>query len=398
MLTINPQMQEGLIRDYIIHLRRERNLSPATVSTYLAAITHFYEMNDATIKWKKLKKFKAKHYNVVEDKPYTREQIMMLVDAAPLRDKCIILLMSSAGPLFILGDFWDLWRKHDIIYSTESDEILSLVNQFKDVYYLPGNHDHITLDTARNHPDFNCYNINRYFRIKSGQKNFYLVHGHELEVISKLISMKLSEYDNISDQLCRMNDTEGNIASYLHETFHKVFTRGQPQITDFLQTAEQRKGMDAIDKLAKSKARYPLLGMQLDDILIFGHTHRPYIDYENNVINTGAWISDMLVPKWFEEEYGQDKACSGWYVEINSNGEYRLVPYGIHQKTKEEMRNSEFSKQRRQQQEELEPEQKNNDGDKDGKTENIIGKVASQLGDMVKQVKEAGNSAINKDK
>lgn len=33
--------------------------------------------------------------------------------------------------LFILGDFWDLWRKHDIIYSTESDEILSLVNQFK---------------------------------------------------------------------------------------------------------------------------------------------------------------------------------------------------------------------------------------------------------------------------
>jgi site-specific recombinase XerC len=97
MLTINPQMLEGLIRDYIIHLRRERNLSPATVSTYLAAITHFYEMNDTTIKWKKLKKFKAKHYNVVEDKPYTREQIKTLVDAAPLRDKCIILLMSSAG-------------------------------------------------------------------------------------------------------------------------------------------------------------------------------------------------------------------------------------------------------------------------------------------------------------
>jgi hypothetical protein len=68
--------------------------------------------------------------------------------------------------------------------------------------------------------------------------------------------------------------------------------------------------MDAIDKFAKS--RYPLLGMQLEDILIFGHTHKPYIDYENNVINTGSWISDMLVPKWFEEEYEQDKACSGW--------------------------------------------------------------------------------------
>jgi len=54
-------------------------------------------MNDITIKWKKLKKFRAKYYGVVEDKPYTREQIRKLVDAAPLRDKCIILLMCSAG-------------------------------------------------------------------------------------------------------------------------------------------------------------------------------------------------------------------------------------------------------------------------------------------------------------
>ncbi len=49
-----------------------------------------------------------------------------------------------------------------------------------------------------------------------------------------------------------MNDTEGNIASYLHEMYHKVFAQGQ--ITDFLQTAERRQGMDAIDRFAKSKA------------------------------------------------------------------------------------------------------------------------------------------------
>jgi hypothetical protein len=39
----------------------------------------------------------------------------------------------------------------------------------------------------------------------------------------------------------------------------------------------------------------------------------------------------MLIPKWFEE-YGQGKACSGWY---------KLVPYGIHPKTKEERKHSE---------------------------------------------------------
>jgi UDP-2,3-diacylglucosamine pyrophosphatase LpxH len=128
--------------------------------------------------------------------------------------------ISKEYSLFILGDLWDLWRKHDIIYSRESDSVLSLVNQFKDMYYLPGNHDHITLDAGQNYADFNCYNIAKFFRIKSGENNFFLVHGHELEVLSKMISLKPSEYDKNSDELCRMNDTE---ASYLHEMFHKVF-------------------------------------------------------------------------------------------------------------------------------------------------------------------------------
>jgi UDP-2,3-diacylglucosamine pyrophosphatase LpxH len=284
--------------------------------------------------------------------------------------------ISKEYSLFILGDLWDLWRKHDIIYSRESDAVLSLVNQFKDVYYLPGNHDHITLDAAQNYPDFSCYNIAKFFRIKSGENNFFLVHGHELEVLSKLISLKPSEYDKISDELCRMNDTEGNIASYLHEMFHKVFKQGQPQITDFLQTAEQRQGMDAIDKFAKSKAKYPLLGMQINDILIFGHTHRPYIDIENRVVNTGAWTADMLIPKWFEEEYGQDKTCAGWYVEIN-NGEYKLLPYGLRPKTEEERKI------------------KSNQEDQ---KENVVSKAASQVGGVVKQMVEAGGSVIKQDK
>ena len=42
--------------------------------------------------------------------------------------------ISKDYSLFILGDLWDLWRKHDIIFSEESNEILSLVNQFKEAY------------------------------------------------------------------------------------------------------------------------------------------------------------------------------------------------------------------------------------------------------------------------
>lgn len=98
LLLLDARKLEGLIRDFITYQRHERKLAPSTVSSYLSPIAHFYEMNDVTIKWKKLKKFKAKHKTVVEDRPYTREEIKTLVNAAPLlRDKVVILVMATAG-------------------------------------------------------------------------------------------------------------------------------------------------------------------------------------------------------------------------------------------------------------------------------------------------------------
>ncbi|HEY5631463.1 MAG TPA: hypothetical protein VIR31_05000 [Nitrososphaeraceae archaeon] len=120
--------------------------------------------------------------------------------------------------------------------------------------------------------------------------------------------------------------------------------------------------MNAIDRFTKSKAKYSLLGMQLINILIFGHTHRAYIDIENKVVNIGAWIEDMLVPKWLEEEYGRDKACSDWYVEIN-NGDHKLLPYWIHPKTREAQKHDESMK-----------------SNKEEQKENIVSKTASQVG------------------
>ncbi len=97
MLLFSINDLESRIRDYIIHLRHDKRLAPSMVSGYIDSIVHFYEMNGFTLHWKRLKKFKAKHYSVVEDKPYTVDQIKLLVEAANLRNKCIILTMCSAG-------------------------------------------------------------------------------------------------------------------------------------------------------------------------------------------------------------------------------------------------------------------------------------------------------------
>lgn len=76
----------------------------------------------------------------------------------------------------------------------------------------------------------------------------------------------------------------------------------------------------------------------------------------------------------------QDKACYGWHVEIN-NGDYKLVPYGIHPKTKEERKNAESMKSKKEEQK-----------------ENIVSKTAAQVGGVVRQIVEVGNSTVKQDK
>jgi hypothetical protein len=56
MLQIEPKRLEGLIGDYITHIKIDRKLSFNTVCLYVASVAHFYQMNDVILNWKKLSK------------------------------------------------------------------------------------------------------------------------------------------------------------------------------------------------------------------------------------------------------------------------------------------------------------------------------------------------------
>jgi integrase len=121
---------EDKIRDYITFLKVDRQLSSNSVNLYVAAIAHFYAMNNMVLNWRRLSKFKGKKRLRVEDKPYSKEQIQQLLDFADLRLKCIILLMSSAGlrrgaiPLLRVGDLEriDKYSLYKIsVYKKESE-------------------------------------------------------------------------------------------------------------------------------------------------------------------------------------------------------------------------------------------------------------------------------------
>jgi len=96
-LDANHLQQE--IINYIIDMRDIRKLSPSSIRSHISAIQTFLVINDfGGINWNKVKKFVGEYYKVADDRPYTREEIKQLVDAAhSLRYKAIILLLSSSG-------------------------------------------------------------------------------------------------------------------------------------------------------------------------------------------------------------------------------------------------------------------------------------------------------------
>jgi integrase len=93
----DPKIIQADIIDWIIHLKDIEKKSPATINLYVACVKHFYEMNDIILNNKRINAFKPEFRNIVEDRPYKREEIKILLDKAEQRNRAIILLLSSSG-------------------------------------------------------------------------------------------------------------------------------------------------------------------------------------------------------------------------------------------------------------------------------------------------------------
>jgi integrase len=189
MLQIEPKKLEGLIRDYITHLKIDMKRSYNTVNLYVASISHFYQMNDVILNWKRLSKFKGKKRLVVEDKPYSKEQIRQLLDFADLRTKCVILLMSSAGlrrgaiPTLRKGDLKRM-EKYGLykisVYKNESEsyetfctpECAKHLDQYFEWRAVQGERLTATSPVIRN--NFNSLNVSRVKAISTESINWLI--------------------------------------------------------------------------------------------------------------------------------------------------------------------------------------------------------------------------------
>lgn len=75
----------------------DAGMSYSSKQNAVAAIKHFYEMNDIVFNWKKINRFIGEAKKTIEDRPYTADEIKKILDKCDERERVIVLTLASTG-------------------------------------------------------------------------------------------------------------------------------------------------------------------------------------------------------------------------------------------------------------------------------------------------------------
>ncbi len=96
VLEKNPKVIESEITQQSSEMKNAGS-SYSTVMVHLAALHHFFYINDIMLNRKKLSNFLGEQENKYEYRSYTHEEISSLASLCDERGKAIVLLMASTG-------------------------------------------------------------------------------------------------------------------------------------------------------------------------------------------------------------------------------------------------------------------------------------------------------------
>jgi UDP-2,3-diacylglucosamine pyrophosphatase LpxH len=233
-------------------------------------------------------------------------------------------LASDLAPtdFVLLGDVVDMWRRDASGVFLESHDILEKIlglTAKMNVYFVAGNHDYHVLRLVNKPGRF--YPIMFYpippspdLVLHDGNYQYLFKHGWEYDE---------EQQPPIMEAMCRaMSDETGDIESNIwniltHESgfleelksvanrerrkqqIHHLQLRPEERLTDFLLRRVEQKACNDV---------------KANQVVVFGHTHVPFVNKKENVANTGSWVTDA-------------PADYDTYVEL-SNGKPRLFVFG----------------------------------------------------------------------
>jgi UDP-2,3-diacylglucosamine pyrophosphatase LpxH len=229
--------------------------------------------------------------------------------------------------LVLLGDIVDMWRRDASGVFLENrdtmDRILGLPQSIK-VHYVAGNHDYHVLRLRNSRTYFHYpFSFSEDLTITDGEFVYRFMHGYEFEYGSKADNPTMYE---VMDALCRvMSDEEGAFEQDVWGLVTKAWSEIKYFLTTILllkkrevnitakmlQSGPETRLADTIQDV--DRRAFKEQGDRPKQILVYGHTHRPFINRQENLVNSGSWVTDSPI--------------HGTYVEL-SGGRPRLFVFG----------------------------------------------------------------------
>jgi UDP-2,3-diacylglucosamine pyrophosphatase LpxH len=175
--------------------------------------------------------------------------------------------------LILSGDIVDMWRRDAAGVFLENWDVVQKIISLKQrmrVHYVAGNHDyHVLQMRGHSYP----FSFAKDLKFIDGKYTYMICHGLEFDPHQKAAVM---------EALCHvMYDPI--------ENFEDLFG-------GVTQPPEKR-----LSQILKDVEHIACSAIKKDEMLVFGHTHHPFINEAENLVNTGSWVKDSTVHNTFVE-------------------------------------------------------------------------------------------------
>lgn len=190
---------------------------------------------------------------------------------------------NKVTDLVLLGDILDMWHRDASGIFLENMDTIKIIRDLQSklrVHWVAGNHDYHLLRLKNRAPYYHYpFEFKETLELKDGDHTYRFMHGYEFEYGSELDFMK-----PIMELYCHvMSDSLLMIAGNFHASPHE-------RLKDVIEEIQRRA--------------YEEIRGKPGQIFVFGHTHQPFINSEENLVNAGSWVNDESPNKTYVELSG----------------------------------------------------------------------------------------------
>jgi UDP-2,3-diacylglucosamine pyrophosphatase LpxH len=224
-----------------------------------------------------------------------------------------LMIDPDLTTLVLLGDVVDMWRRDASGVFLENWDTIEKIQALRpkvDVHYVAGNHDfHVLQLQNHSYP----FQFEKSLTVTDQNHVYRFQHGYEFDPL---------QHEPIMEALCKvMSDGTGNFESEAWAIITKDWSSLeylltgpfkkhslQDTVTLMMTTPEVR-----LQQTIQDVDRKAYDSVQPGEMLVYGHTHRPFVSSDKKLVNIGSWVTDSQI--------------HNTYLEI-SNGNPRLLVYG----------------------------------------------------------------------